>query len=244
MQQRWRRLEPHAVRFGGRGAGPLVILFHGCGGVQGHLALYAERVARAGGEAVVVDSYAPRGWARAFGLALVCTGAAFHGRERAGDVLAAAHGLMAEGDPGRPLILAGWSHGAWSIMDLMTMALTAPGEAGLADPSDRPLRTLRSLFLAYPYGGVGALSRVRPWLRSPDIEAIAPLYDHVTDRRDAQRLYVRPSAAGCPISLWEPQARHSFDEPPGAVPWRRDGALCAESLDRFSAYLDRVKTLG
>ena len=242
LAQRWQRLKPHAARYGRPGGGPLVILFHGCGGVQDHLRLYGERVAEAGGEAVVIDSYAPRGWGRAFGLAFVCTGAVLRGAERAGDVLAAAHGLMAEGDPDRPLILAGWSHGGWSIMDLMTMVLDRPGEAGLADPSPAPLSTLQALFLAYPYGGIGALSRVRPWLRSPDIQAIAPRLDHVTNLRDARRLYAAPRAAGCRVELWEPTARHSFDEPSGVTPWRRDDALGRESLDWFSRCLDRARS--
>lgn len=60
------------------------------------------------------------------------------------------------------IVLAGWSHGGWAIMDLMTMGWEQPGEAGLADPDPTPLKGLRGLFLAYPYGGFGALSRRRP----------------------------------------------------------------------------------
>ena len=84
-------------------------------------------------------------------------------------MLAAAWGAAAEldCDPAR-LVLAGWSHGAWAIMDLATMPLERPGEAGLADPSPEPLAGLQGLFLGYPYGGVTALSRTRPWVRGAD----------------------------------------------------------------------------
>lgn len=241
LEQRWSALVPHVVRYGKVGTGrPLVILFHGCGGLRDHLPRYAQVAAARGAEAVVVDSYAARGWSRAFGLTFVCTGAVLKGRERAGDVLAAAWGLLAEGDPDRPLILAGWSHGSWSIMDLMTMPLTTPGEGGLANPSPAPLRNLTGAFLAYPYGGVGALSRVKPWVRTPELVAISPRRDHVTNPRDARRLYEKPRASGCNIETWEPACTHSFDEPTSVFPMRHDEALTLESLERFDGFIGRV----
>ena len=134
---------------------PTVLLFHGCGGIRPQMAHYAEAAVRLGVRAVVVDSYAPRGWSRAFAMTAVCTGAMFWGRERAGDVLAAAWGAVQDlgADPNR-LVLAGFSHGAWSIMDLMTMPLQRTGEAGLLDPSPQSLEGVRGLFLGYAYGGV------------------------------------------------------------------------------------------
>jgi len=240
MAQRWEALKPHVVRLGVAGGGPLVILFHGCGGLRDHLPRYAVVAAARGAEVVIVDSYAARGWSRTFGLAFVCTGLVLKGKERAGDILASAWGLLAEGEPDRPLVLAGWSHGSWSIMDLMTMPLTAPGEAGLVDPDPAPLDNLKGAFLAYPYGGVGALSRVRPWVRATDLLAISPQRDHVTNLHDARRLYDRPRAAGCNVEAWEPAASHSFDEPASVFPMRHEEALTLESLARFDVFLDRV----
>jgi len=237
LAQRWAALEPSLIRYGAPGQGPLVVLFHGCGGVRDHLERYALAAAEAGCEAVVVDSFAARGWSHVFGLAFVCTGLMFQGRERAGDVLAAAWGLTDQGRSDRPLILAGWSHGGWAIMDLMTMPLVEPGDAGLADPSPDALRNLKGLFLAYPYGGVGALSRVRPWLRGAAIAAIAPQFDHVTNLGDARRLYAAPREKGCPVDLWEHAGTHSFDEFTGVFPMRFDEPLTRESLDRFAAFL-------
>ena len=238
LEWRWASLEPSTTRYGQARAGaPLVILLHGCGGVRDHLRRYGEAAAGVGAQAVVIDSYAARGWSRAFGLAFVCTGAVLHGRERAGDVLAAAWGLLGEAHPDRPLILAGWSHGGWAAMDLMTMPVTNTGEAGVADPDPACLRNLRGLFLAYPYGGVGALSRGRPWLRAPDVLAIAPTRDHVTSARDVDRLYARARASGAHLALWRPEATHSFDEPTTAFPMRHDEALTRQSLDRFAAFV-------
>src|SRR5690606_41285232 len=62
---------------------PTVLLFHGCGGLRAHLPRYAEAAKATGWRAVIVDSYAPRGWSRAFTLTAVCTGLALRGYERA-----------------------------------------------------------------------------------------------------------------------------------------------------------------
>lgn len=238
LARRWAALEPHSVRYGPADRDrPLALLFHGCGGVRGHLARYAEAAAAVGCEAVVVDSFAPRGFGRAYALATVCTGMVLKGRERAGDVLAAAWGLTDGGRSGRPMVMAGWSHGSWAMMDLMTMPLTSAGEAGLTDPDPGPLRGLKGLFLAYPYGGIGALSRVKPWRRAPAVSAIAPTLDHVTSRRDVARCYRQVRAAGGAFEIWEPRATHAFDEPKGAFPMRHDPALTQESLRRFGAFI-------
>lgn len=69
-----------------------MLLFHGCGGMRPHLQVYAEAARDLGLRAYLVDSFAARGWPKAYTRFLVCTGARFWGRERAGDVLAAAWG--------------------------------------------------------------------------------------------------------------------------------------------------------
>lgn len=172
----------------------------------------------------------------------MCTGAAFRGPERAGDVLAAAAGLAAEdGAPaGRPLVLAGWSHGGWAAADLMTMPLAEPGEAGLADPSPAPMADLKGLYMAYPYAGIGSLSRCAPWRRAPRALFVAPRLDHVTSPLDAARLHATARAAGCAVEVWTPQATHSFDEPTGVFPMRCDPVLTRASVERFAAFLGSI----
>ena len=221
---------------------PAVILFHGCGGMRPHLATYAEAAATAGFRAFVVDSFAPRRWPKSYTRLLVCTGLRFWGRERAGDVLAAAWGIgrRADVDASR-FAFAGWSHGGWAIMDLMTMPLEAEGEAGLADPSPAPLAGLRGLFLSYPYGGYGALSRRRPWRRSPRVFAVLPELDHVTAVRDARTLFDGVRSACAELELWEIEgATHSFDEVTGLFPMRYDAALARQCVGRFTRFLEEV----
>ncbi len=239
IAEHWSRLKPHVHCLGPEGVRPTVLLFHSCGGVAAHTHQYAQAAAALGFRSVVVDSYAPRGWSRAFGLAFVCTGLALWGRERAGDVLAAAWGAVQDldADPQR-LVLAGWSHGAWSIMDLMTMPLLEPGEAGLADPSPAPLAGVRGLFLGYPYGGVGALSRVRPWVRSPRVLGMLAERDHVTRPKDAERCYAAAAQAGVELEIWRCRASHAFDETHSLLaPMRYDSVLGSEALGRFKAFV-------
>lgn len=244
MAQRWARLEPHVRAYGPAHDRPLpaVLLFHGCGGMRPHLAAYAEAAAATGFRAFVVDSFAARGWPKAYTRFLVCTGVRFWGRERAGDVLAAVRGLSQRPnvDASR-LVLAGWSHGGWAVMDLMTMPLVRPGEADLADPSPAPLDGVRALFLAYPYGGYGALSRRRRWVRSPRVLAILPHLDHVTSLRDARALFEGVRGACADLEVWEVEgASHSFDEVTGIFPMRYDEALGRRSVERFTAFLKEV----
>ena len=219
-----------------------MILFHGCGGMRPHLVTYARAAAGAGWRAFVVDSFAARRWPKVYTRFLVCTGLRFWGRERAGDVLAACWGVGLRPDvDGSRLVLAGWSHGGWAIMDLMTMPLTEAGEAGLADPSPTPLAGVRALFLAYPYGGFGALSRRRRWRRSPRVLAVLPHLDHVTALRDARALFEGVRSACADLEVWEVEgATHSFDEVTGIFPMRYDEALGRRSVERFVAFLKGV----
>ena len=219
---------------------PAVLMFHGCGGIRPHLPRYGEAAAAAGFRAILVDSYAPRGWSRLEAVATVCTGLRFWGRERAGDVLAALHAVRSRPDiDASRVLLAGWSHGAWAIMDLMTMPLTEAGDAAVADPDPGLLDGVRSLFLAYPYGGYGALSRRRAWRRRPAVFGIIPERDHVTRAHDARRLY--RVAEECELEVWEVAgATHSFDEPTSVPPMRHDPVLLEESVRRFRAFAERT----
>lgn len=248
VADRWRMLEPHVKVFGPDDGlpRPAVILFHGCAGVRPHIETYAERAAEAGYRAFMVDSYAPRGWSLGWAVTFVCSGARFWGRERAGDVLAAVWGIALRSDvKSDSLSLAGWSHGSWSIMDLMTMPLTQPGEAGLQDADPGCLDGVRSMFLAYPYGGPGALSRSKPWVRGAETLGIVCERDHITGQADALRVFDASKHSETSIQLWIAAGTHAFDAPGHEgfpSPMRYDSDLAGESLDRFEHFIRR--TLG
>lgn len=245
LDQRWTMLESGAVLAGPDDdlPRPAVILLHGCGGVQGHLAEYAETASALGVRALILDSYAPRGWSRAYGLSFVCTGAKFRGGERAGDVLAAIKALSARPDVDETRIgLAGWSHGGWAIMDMMTMPLSRPGEARVADADAALLAGVKGLFLVYPYTGFGVRSRRRDWVRAIPTYGVMASRDHLGGPAQHEAMYDRARAGGCPVETWIAEAGHAFDQPDGgASPLaRRDQALVDECHARFGGFLTRT----
>lgn len=246
LDERWQVLAPHVQWRMPTGVGPFpaVLMFHGCGGRRAFLERYMDAAADSGVAAVSIDSFAARGWSRARALAMVCTGLQLPGHRRAGDVLASLHGVSREPsvDASR-LALAGWSHGGWSIMDLMTMALTRAGEAGIADPDPVLLDGVRALVLAYPYCGPGALTQIRGWRRSPDVFAFVGEADTVARPAACRRALDRARAGGARVDAWFiAGATHAFDEDSGgASPFRFDAALSREAEGRAAGFLaDRL----
>ena len=242
LSQRWKMLEPAVTVVGPEDdrPRPAVILFHGCGGLRGHLPKYAAAARAAGWRAVIVDSYAPRGWSQSFALATVCTGILLQGWQRAGDVLAALHGFSQRPDVApTKIVLAGWSHGGWGIMEAMSSELAA-GQLGVADPGSVPLDGVIGTWLAYPYVGVGALNRMRPWRHCPRTVAVISRRDHLTTVRNAERVHDMVRNCGAEVETWIAEGSHAFDEPMAAGPMRYHPELAAEAERRFVALLNDV----
>jgi len=240
---RWARLEPHVTVVGPQDdlPRPAALLFHGCGGLRGHLPRYAEVARARGWRAYIVDSYAPRGWSRQFAMATVCTGLLLRGWERAGDVLAAIDGVSRRSDVDvSTLLLGGWSHGGWGIMEALSADRDRPGALGLADAATVPLEGVQATFLAYPYVGVAALNRMRPWRHCPKTLAMIAARDHLTTVRNAERVLAMARQCGAEVETWVADGTHSFDEPMTAPPMRFDDALSRDALNRFGHLLDDV----
>ena len=240
LLQRWDRLSPHATFIGPEDdrPRPTALLFHGCGGIRAHLPRYAEAAKAKGWRAAIVDSYAPRGWSREFAMATVCTGLMFRGDRRAGDVLAAIAGVSARADvDASTLLVGGWSHGGWGIMEAMS-ADRRPGALGVADPGSVDLGGVRGAYLVYPYVGLVAVNRMRPWRHCPRILAVVARRDHLTTVRNAERVHEMVRRCGAEVETWVAEGTHSFDEPMSAPPMRYDETLTAEALDRFGRLLE------
>lgn len=242
VEERWGRLEPRVVAVGptdwlGATRRPAVLLFHGCGGMRPHLPLYAEAAKAQGWRAFIVDSYAPRGIGSIAAATTVCTGLTLRGNARAGDVLAAIHGVSRrpDVDPAR-LAVAGWSHGGWSIMEMLSAA-RRPGDIGLADPEIVTLSGLKGVALFYPYVGAMAVARAAPWRCRPKTWAVIARRDHLTTVANAERVLKVQSDLGVPVDRWIAEGTHSFDEPTGAGMMRHDPVLTREAISRFGAFL-------
>jgi dienelactone hydrolase len=241
LAARWRLLRDHArVSIpAGPGPHPTVLMFHGCGGRSSAIGRYIESFLHAGLGVIDVDSFGPRGWSRPQAIATVCTGLTLQGWRRAGDVLAALWGArqMSEIDFQR-LALAGWSHGGWSLMDLMTMPLTRPGEAGLSDPDPSLLDGVRALALAYPYCGPGALTQLRPWRRTPEVFAFVGERDRVAHPAFCRRAFRAAQRSGARLETWFPDATHDFDVAGSLLAfYRHNPALADEAVVRMTTFL-------
>lgn len=197
------------VRPDGPGPFPVVVQMHGCGGVQPMQDRYAETARAAGVAAVIVDSLAPRGIGRREAQLTVCTGVRLRGAERASDLLAVLQWLEAQpwADMQR-VAAAGWSHGAWAIME----ALAAGPVAGAAVESR--VAALKLVALFYPYAGPLARTRRHGWGEArPKVIACLAGRDAVVGRIAPRRALERLQADGLDVRILDlPEATHCFDD--------------------------------
>lgn len=194
---------------------PVVLQFHGCAGVRASFQRqWADVATRNGLAAVIIDSNGPRGYSRQTALDTICKGKVLLGQERAGDV-AAAIALVkndARFDADR-MVLAAWSHGAWSVLDFLTMDMKRMRPAGLKGDMASP-PALAGVILFYPYCGAGALSRFRPWTQSPPMLALVAGADLMVDGPQCAKFFERRKLKGAPVDyVFYPDAHHVFDDP-------------------------------
>jgi dienelactone hydrolase len=199
------RLAEHVtvLRPMGPGPFPVALQLHGCGGFSpGQQQRYAETARAAGAAVVMVDSMTPRGISRLEARMTVCVGLRLRGAERAVDLVAMLHWLQTQpwADTSR-VLAAGWSHGAWAIME------------ALAERQEAPL-PLAAAFLVYPYCGPPSRTFSRGWgANRPAVHAIIGGQDSVVGRRLPERALARLEADGLAVRrLFLPEATHAFDE--------------------------------
>ncbi len=210
-------IEPHLqTRYPpGEGPFPVVVLFHGCGGVRQIMDDYAKAATQAGVAAVIVDSHTPRGIDYEAALAQVCTGRILWGRERAGDVHAA---LAVIGDDSRldssRIVLAGWSHGGWTLMDAFTLQSSGQSPDGLDTVPQPAFQGVQGIFLVYPYVSGPALARRRTVVPPAPIEAFLVADDGMASEHEAAEVFAKMKEAGGSVT-WSTLGgvTHGFDEP-------------------------------
>ncbi len=204
------RLSPRFEIFRPEGPGPFpaVLQFHGCGGLLDNQRAWARVFQREGWVGVVTDSHGPRG----LDSSDVCNGRALLGGERAGDVLVS---LATVRDlpfvDSRRIVLAGWSHGPWSIMELL--AMNPPDELphNLSEAPAGGLSGLAGLIFMYPYCGIG--TRSEPWpLEVPSLFLMAGA-DSVAPPGDCLDLAAELRGEGQRVDVESLKGvDHAFDE--------------------------------
>jgi len=201
------------------GEGPFatVVMFHGCSGVWDGNRYWADEIVEAGYAAYLVDSHTPRGIDRDRAIAEVCQGKLLIGQERAGDVVAALRHVVTlpQVDPDR-IAVAGWSHGAWTLMDLFSMELgedDPPPNMSGTRPGD--LAAVQGALLFYPWCGIGALSDNRGWSRDIPVLAFVGGDDRIVEGPQCRKMLADLAEDGAPVkTAYYPDADHVFDVPP------------------------------
>ncbi len=238
-------IEPHLqTRYPpGDGPFPVVLLFHGCGGVRQIMDDYARAAVKAGVAAVIVDSHTPRGIKYEAALAQVCTGRILWGRERAADVHAAL--AVVRDDPrldASRIVLAGWSHGGWTLMDAFTLQTHKQSPDGLDGVPQPAFEGVQGVFLVYPYVSGPALARRRAMTPPAPVEAFLVADDGMASEHEAAEVFTKIKEAGAPIT-WSTLGgvTHGFDEPDHhpTSKLRYDEAATEQTRGAFVDFLKR-----
>ena len=193
---------------------PLLVQMHGCGGLnlERH-GEYADIANEAGFLVVIVSSNAPRGYDRESSLAEVCRGKALLGQERAGDIVVALEHAFANYEIDRErIVLAGWSHGAWSVMDYLSLDIPDQLPASLSE-YDGGKPEIKASVLFYPYCGIGARTRIYGWTQRPDTLALMGDADSVVNFEECRAVFAgleQGGAANIRQKIYE-GAEHGFD---------------------------------
>jgi dienelactone hydrolase len=226
----------------GPGPFPVALILHGCGGKTPFLEDYAQVAVEAGYAAVVVDSLKPRGLSTFDAKLLVCTGLKLQGLKRSGDIFAVMTWLETQpwADPEK-VFLAGWSHGAWAIMDGYAIGADAARATGVTDADPLKLQArVKGTLLVYPYAGPASLTASRGWgARGPKVYSVVAGKDQVVGWKHPRKALERLERDGLAVdTAFYPDATHAFDDNRANDPrarYRPD--LFAQTRDYFAGAL-------
>ncbi|MFL2899978.1 MAG: alpha/beta hydrolase family protein [Candidatus Pelagibacterales bacterium] len=142
---------------------PTIIMFHACGGPYPYLDSWQKFFSDNGIASIQVDSAGPRGMSRGTAIRTVCSGVDLQGQERAGDVYSVLANLgqfnWIDNDN---LFLFGWSHGAYTLMDFMTMTDELV-PSNILDFEQKKIPKIKGNVTFYPHCGILNLSQKYEW---------------------------------------------------------------------------------
>jgi len=228
-------LAPHSELYlpDREGPHPVVIYMHGCKRLQSHADLWGKALSDNGYAMLAINSFGPRDLGANVQKYGVCTGLTLWGRERSADLMTAVY-MIQQGvgvdtsslDPQRIGVI-GFSHGAWTTMDLMSQWTkgTLPSRLSSTNlPADAPSADdIDALVLVYPWCGIASLTgSVRAWSNIPPTRFLRPYVDTVVGDNGCNSNIATLTAASTrsgqgPVSDIRIEATgHAFDEPEGA----------------------------
>ncbi len=226
-------LSPHfrVYRPPQKGLFPTVVGFHGCRGINDGTEEWMKYFVDQGYAGILVDSFA----FRHLNTDSVCSGRALWGSERAGDLVVALDSIKALPfvDP-ENIVLMGWSHGAWTIMDALALDPPRHLPTNLYHVPENPLRGVKGVVLMYPYCGFPAEARNNGWDQPLPALLIMAGRDTVVSTSDCVDIAQLLKQSDKPISTHiYPHALHAFDINKG----RADKATLVDTRHRVSHFL-------
>ena len=237
-------ITPHLTVYRPEGDGPFktILMFHGCGQDAEQQQYWGHFFEGLGYAAVSVDSYAGRGITQERALAKVCRGRELLGAQRAGDVLAAI--TWANQQPWtakQDIVLMGWSHGAWSIMDAYALDQKGALPYGLSHAFTADLASIRQVVLFYPYCGMASHTDEQGWQQQPTVLAIDVANDSVVGSDACVPSYdwISKSGVGVQHHVLE-DVDHAFDV--DAISQRENRTYRTHKAPAAAA-IDKVKLL-
>ena len=194
------------------GPSPTVVGFHGCYGVNKRVRDWADYLVELGYATIMVDSYTGRGFTPD-DVEDVCAGRKFWGSERAGDVLVSLNEIrkLSFVDKNQ-LVLIGWSHGAWTIMDLLALDPPRNLPTNLSRSPDQPLAGVKAIILFYPYCEFPAKARRRGWTHDIRVLLLIAGRDSIVSSEACLEIVSILENKGQPITVHVyPSVDHAFD---------------------------------
>ncbi|MEL7030136.1 MAG: dienelactone hydrolase family protein, partial [Pseudomonadota bacterium] len=148
-----------------------------------------------------------------------------------------------EADASR-IVLAGWSHGAWSIMDLLSYDLDAETPPGLKTVSASALDGVEAVYLTYPFCGFPARTAKRGWARAIPTQVLLAGADETADVGKCREAFAKAEESGADIEIEMFEGvTHAFDEQhhvEGAKA-RYDAEAAERAFTRFADFLAEQK---
>jgi len=200
---------------------PVALMFHGCGGTHKATRLWANRLAAQGYAAVIIDSLGARDISHETAMAEVCQGSLLRGDERSADILVMLNWVDKQPwADGSKVLLAGWSHGAWTILDVLARDLDTDLPISLTtrptsqDGTPVTLDGVTATLLFYPYCGQYSHATRTGLHTKPRSLLMLAGEDSVVSMDECNSFAAAEAAKGWDVSTHIfPDADHSFDVP-------------------------------
>ena len=236
-------LEPFLVveRPPGSGATkvPVAVIIPGCLHTISHNPAWQELFLEEGYATVILDSFTPRGLKTEEQLLEVCLLRRVPGFDRAGDIYAVLHYLKnLDWVDGDRIVLAGWSHAGWAVMDAMAFSSRNESPYNVKEDYPEAFDGVSHIFLLYPHCGFGTEAKQGfIWDKPIPTLLLSAGKDTSVNPSHCSAWYAKQHNPQLHMKLFQ-NAQHTFDIP---APFNRNLSRFSEEYTKKA--MDEVRIL-